>query len=113
MEPPFWYYPVQQSLGASLLAQGKSEEAAAAFRAALQRAPNNGWAAAGLQRPAEARGDRGTAERGEGADAAKLVRAGRAGARPTAKTGRKQMQQHAVCGRQELFDHHVGAGEEG
>jgi tetratricopeptide (TPR) repeat protein len=57
MEPPFWYYPVHQSLGAALLAQGKTAEAEVAFRTALQRAPNNGWAAAGLLRAAEARGD--------------------------------------------------------
>jgi tetratricopeptide (TPR) repeat protein len=57
MEPPFWYYPVHQSLGAALLAQGKIAEAEVAFRTALQRAPNNGWAAAGLLRAAEARGD--------------------------------------------------------
>jgi tetratricopeptide (TPR) repeat protein len=62
MEPPFWYYPVHQSLGAALLAQGRNEEAAAAFRAALARSPNNGWAAAGLLRAAEARGDNGVAE---------------------------------------------------
>ena len=58
MEPPFWYYPIHQSLGSALMAQGKTEEAAAAFRAALQRSPNNGWAAAGLLRAAEAQGDR-------------------------------------------------------
>jgi tetratricopeptide (TPR) repeat protein len=57
MEPPFWYYPVHQSLGAALLQQGKAEEAQAAFRAALQRSPNNGWAAAGLLQASEARGD--------------------------------------------------------
>jgi tetratricopeptide (TPR) repeat protein len=57
MEPPFWSYPVHQSLGAALLAQGKAEEAQAAFRAALQRSPNNGWAAAGLLKAAEKRGD--------------------------------------------------------
>jgi tetratricopeptide (TPR) repeat protein len=57
MEPPFWYYPVHQSLGAALMAQGKPEEAQAAFREALQRSPNNGWAAAGLLRAAEVRGD--------------------------------------------------------
>ncbi len=57
MEPPFWYYPVHQSVGASLLAQGKAEQAEAAFRAALQRFPNNGWAAAGLLQAVEARGD--------------------------------------------------------
>jgi tetratricopeptide (TPR) repeat protein len=57
MEPPFWYYPVQQSLGAALLQQGRTEEAQAAFRTALQRSPNNGWAAAGLLKAAEAQGD--------------------------------------------------------
>jgi tetratricopeptide (TPR) repeat protein len=57
MEPPFWYYPVHQSLGAALLAQGKPAEAEAAFREALKRSPNNGWATAGLLRAAEARGD--------------------------------------------------------
>lgn len=57
MEPPFWYYPVHQSLGAALLAQGRAAEAGDAFRAALRRSPNNGWAAAGLLRAAEARGD--------------------------------------------------------
>ncbi|MBV1797797.1 tetratricopeptide repeat protein [Siccirubricoccus sp. G192] len=57
MEPPFWYYPVQQSLGAALLAAGRPGEAEAAFREALRRSPNNGWAAAGLLRVAEARGD--------------------------------------------------------
>ncbi len=57
MEPPFWYYPVHQSLGAALLSSGRTEEAQAAFRAAIERSPNNGWAAAGLLRAAEARGD--------------------------------------------------------
>jgi tetratricopeptide (TPR) repeat protein len=57
MEPPFWYYPVHQSLGAALLAQGKPAEAEEAFRQALQRTPNNGWATAGLLRAAEMRGD--------------------------------------------------------
>jgi tetratricopeptide (TPR) repeat protein len=57
MEPPFWYYPVHQSLGAALLAQGKPAEAEAAFREALKRSPNNGWATAGLLRAAEMRND--------------------------------------------------------
>ena len=48
MEPPFWYYPVHQSLGASLLKQGKNREAAEAFTAALAKSPNNGWALYGL-----------------------------------------------------------------
>jgi len=57
MEPPFWYYPVHQSLGAVLLEQGKVAEAQTAFRAALDRAPSNGWAASGLLRTAERLGD--------------------------------------------------------
>ncbi len=58
MEPPFWAWPLRQTLGASLLAQGRNAEAAEAFRAALKQAPNNGWAASGLVRAAEAGGDR-------------------------------------------------------
>jgi tetratricopeptide (TPR) repeat protein len=62
MEPPFWYYPVHQSLGAALLQQGKLDDAEAAFRTALQHSPNNGWAAAGLLKAAEARSDSVAAE---------------------------------------------------
>jgi tetratricopeptide (TPR) repeat protein len=57
MEPPYWYYPVRQSLGAALLQAGKPAEAEAAFRAALQQKPNNGWAIFGLVEAAKARGD--------------------------------------------------------
>lgn len=49
-EPPYWYYPVAQSLGASLYRAGKYREAQAAFRQALFQAPNNGWALYGLAR---------------------------------------------------------------
>ena len=31
MEPPYWYYPVQQSLGAALLQAGRADEAEAGF----------------------------------------------------------------------------------
>ena len=47
-EPPHWYYPVRQSLGAVLLRQGKLEAAEDAFRASLAQARNNGWALFGL-----------------------------------------------------------------
>lgn len=47
-EPPFWYYPVRQSLGAVLLAAGELDAAETAFRQSLLRAPNNGWALHGL-----------------------------------------------------------------
>jgi tetratricopeptide (TPR) repeat protein len=57
MEPPFWYYPVQQSLGAVLLLQGKVVEAERAFEASLLEAPNNGRALYGLREARLARGD--------------------------------------------------------
>lgn len=47
-EPPYWYYPVAQSLGAALYAAGDYEGALAAFREALFKAPNSGWALYGL-----------------------------------------------------------------
>ena len=48
MEPPYWYYPVRQSLGAAQLAMGQPDAARQSFMAALVRAPNNGWALYGL-----------------------------------------------------------------
>ena len=57
MEPPYWYYPVRQSLGAALLQAGKAKDAAAAFEASLERVPNNGWALYGLMKAQEAEGD--------------------------------------------------------
>ncbi len=56
-EPPYWYYPVRQSLGAALLKAGRNEEAAEAFRASLKEAPNNGWAIFGLKEAQKALGD--------------------------------------------------------
>jgi tetratricopeptide (TPR) repeat protein len=47
-EPPYWYYPVGQSLGAVLLRAGELGAAEDAFRASLVRSPNNGWALFGL-----------------------------------------------------------------
>jgi tetratricopeptide (TPR) repeat protein len=47
-EPPYWYYPVGQSLGAVMLQLGELDAAENAFRASLAQAPNNGWALFGL-----------------------------------------------------------------
>jgi tetratricopeptide (TPR) repeat protein len=55
-EPPYWYYPVHQSLGATLYLDGRHAEASQAFRAALAQAPNNGWALYGLARSEDALG---------------------------------------------------------
>jgi tetratricopeptide (TPR) repeat protein len=60
-EPPFWYYPVRQSLGAARTRTGDLEGAEAAFRASLLRAPNNGWALYGLAQVYRKRGDTRTA----------------------------------------------------
>jgi tetratricopeptide (TPR) repeat protein len=48
MEPPSWYYPVRQSLGAVLLAAGRAKQAEAVYRDDLRRNPNNGWSLYGL-----------------------------------------------------------------
>jgi tetratricopeptide (TPR) repeat protein len=56
-EPPFWYYPVRQSLGAALLLAGDTERAEEVFRASLDAAPNNGWACFGLVEVYRRRGE--------------------------------------------------------
>jgi tetratricopeptide (TPR) repeat protein len=57
MEPPFWYYPVRQSLGAALLRTNHPEEAEKEFQAALEHARGSAWALYGLKEAAKARGD--------------------------------------------------------
>jgi tetratricopeptide (TPR) repeat protein len=52
-EPPFWYYPVRRSLGAALLAAGRTDEAIQAFRQVLIEAPNDAYALYGLARAYE------------------------------------------------------------
>lgn len=60
-EPPPWYYPVRESLGAALLRDGQAAEAEGVFREDLERNPRNGRSLFGLaealkaeQRPADA-----------------------------------------------------------
>jgi tetratricopeptide (TPR) repeat protein len=48
MEPPYWYYPVRQTLGAVLALKGENQAARDEFRDSLVRIPNNGWALYGL-----------------------------------------------------------------
>jgi tetratricopeptide (TPR) repeat protein len=55
-EPPTWYYPVRQSLGAALLAAGRAGEAEAVYRADLGRFPDNGWSLKGLEQALRAQG---------------------------------------------------------
>ncbi|MGD2084073.1 MAG: hypothetical protein PVF91_14010 [Chromatiales bacterium] len=56
LEPPYWYYPVRQSLGASLLQAGRAQEAEGVLRAALEQFPNNAWALYGLREALRAQG---------------------------------------------------------
>lgn len=58
MEPPFWYYPVRQSLGAALYRAGDYQGARQAFEAALAAYPGNGWALYGLAQTQRQLGDR-------------------------------------------------------
>jgi tetratricopeptide (TPR) repeat protein len=57
MEPPYWYYPIRQSLGSIYLRQGKLDEAEKAFRDSLARVRSNGWALAGLAEVYKRKGD--------------------------------------------------------
>ena len=55
-EPPPWYYPVRQSLGAVLMTAGKSAKAEAVYREDLKRNPENGWSLYGLVQSLRAQG---------------------------------------------------------
>ncbi|WP_026354794.1 tetratricopeptide repeat protein [Massilia niastensis] len=57
MEPPYWYYPVRQSLGVALLRAGQLDGAEQVFRTSLARTPSNGWALRGLMEVYRVRGD--------------------------------------------------------
>jgi tetratricopeptide (TPR) repeat protein len=57
MEPPYWYYPVRQSLAAALVQAKRYDAAAEQFRRSLMRAPNNAWSYYGLVELHKARGD--------------------------------------------------------
>jgi tetratricopeptide (TPR) repeat protein len=56
-EPPYWYYPVRQSLGGVRLRQGRLDDAEKALRDSLQRVRNNGWALAALAEVYKRKGD--------------------------------------------------------
>jgi tetratricopeptide (TPR) repeat protein len=57
MEPPYWYYPVRQSLAVALMQAGRLDDAEAQFQRALKRAPANGWSRFGLAELYKARGN--------------------------------------------------------
>jgi tetratricopeptide (TPR) repeat protein len=53
-EPPEWYYPVRESLGAALLADGKPTDAEQVFREDLKRNPRNPRSLFGLMHTLQA-----------------------------------------------------------
>ncbi len=55
-DPPAWYHPVRETLGAALLIAGRAKEAARVFRADLERHPGNGRSLWGLWQSLEASG---------------------------------------------------------
>jgi len=55
-EPPKWYYPIRQSLGAALLKAGRNAEAEQVYRDDLKRFPENGWSLYGLSVALKAQG---------------------------------------------------------
>jgi tetratricopeptide (TPR) repeat protein len=70
-EPPYWYYPIRQSLAAALLQAGRYAEAERQFQRALSRAPSNGWSYYGLAELYKARGNTSAARKAE-ADLARI-----------------------------------------
>jgi tetratricopeptide (TPR) repeat protein len=53
-EPPEWFYPVRESLGAALMLNGQAEQAEAVFRADLEEYPRNPRSLFGLFKSLEA-----------------------------------------------------------
>jgi tetratricopeptide (TPR) repeat protein len=65
MEPPYWYVPVNQTLGAILLKNGEPHAATEAFKQACAKAPNSAWALFGLMRAQRESGHQAEAEKTE------------------------------------------------
>jgi tetratricopeptide (TPR) repeat protein len=57
-EPPPWFMPTRQALGAVLLQAGRASEAEAVYREDLKHYPKNGWSLYGLAQALNAQGKR-------------------------------------------------------
>jgi predicted Zn-dependent protease len=55
-EPPPWYFPVRQALGAALLQFRRASDAEQVYREDLTRNPDNGWSLFGLAQALRAQG---------------------------------------------------------
>jgi tetratricopeptide (TPR) repeat protein len=64
-EPPPWYFPVRQSLGAVLLQARRAADAEQVYRDDLKRNPGNGWSLYGLGQSLRAQGKTAEAARVE------------------------------------------------
>jgi tetratricopeptide (TPR) repeat protein len=64
-EPPPWYFPVRQALGAVLLQAGRAGDAEQVYREDLARNPDNGWSLLGLTQALRAQGKAGEAAMAE------------------------------------------------
>lgn len=62
LEPPFWYYATEQTLGAAYFLNGQLEEAEQAFKASLIRHPNSAASLFGLMETQAKLGFSGEAE---------------------------------------------------
>jgi tetratricopeptide (TPR) repeat protein len=62
-EPPTWYYPVRETLGAALLAAGRAAEAEQVFRDDLKYNPGNGRSLFGVWKALDAQGKNSEASR--------------------------------------------------
>ncbi len=60
-EPPRWWLPLRQALGAVLLDAGRADAAEEVYREDLRRVPRNGWSLFGLARSLAAQGREGEA----------------------------------------------------
>jgi tetratricopeptide (TPR) repeat protein len=57
MEPPPWFFPTRQALGAVLLDAGRGAEAETVYHEDLKAYPKNGWSLFGLSQSLEAQGE--------------------------------------------------------
>jgi tetratricopeptide (TPR) repeat protein len=55
-EPPDWFFPVRQVLGAVLLEAGQPDQAEKIYQQDLEKFPENGWSLLGLKKSLEAQG---------------------------------------------------------
>lgn len=64
-EPPTWFFPARQLLGAQLLIAHQPQRAEQVYREDLRRTPHNGWSLYGLAAALRAQGKTGAAQRTE------------------------------------------------